>query len=77
MHRLVSLGGNVPDEDQAHVEHYFRYLDLSRTLLDVERKTALRLRDEGRITDEALRELEREQDLNETRLMAAAESRSH
>lgn len=76
MHRLVSLG-DIPDEDQAHAEHYFRYLDLSRTLLDVERKTALRLRDEGRITDEALRELEREQDLNETRLIAAAESRSH
>jgi monovalent cation/hydrogen antiporter len=76
MHRLVSLGGNIHDEDQAHVDHYFQYLDLSRTLLDVERKTALRLRDEGRITDEALRELEREQDLNETRLIAAAESRS-
>jgi len=70
-HRLVSLGGDLPDEDKAHAEHYVRYLDLSRELLDVERKTALRLRDEGRITDDVLRELEREQDLNETRLIAA------
>ena len=41
----------------------------------MERQTALRLRDEGRITDEALRELEHEQDLSETRLSAATESR--
>jgi len=75
-HRLVSLGGDLREEDKAHAEHYFRYLDLSRELLDVERKTALRLRDDGRITDEALRELEREQDLNEARLIAAIDHRT-
>ena len=73
-HRLVSLGGELPEQDRVHAEHYFRYLDLSRTLLEVERKTSLLLRDQGRITDEVLRELEREQDLNETRLLAATES---
>ncbi len=36
----------------------------------MERDAALRLRDEGRITDEALREMETEIDLSETRLMA-------
>ncbi len=74
-HRLASIGGFAHAEDQAHAEHYFRYLDISRALLEFERQTALRLRDEGRITDEALRELEREQDLNETQLIAATESR--
>jgi monovalent cation/hydrogen antiporter len=74
-HRLVSLGGDLQEQDKANADHYLRYLDLSRALLDVERKTALRLRDEGRITDEVLRELEFEQDLTETRLIAATESR--
>ena len=69
-HRLAGLNGLAHEQNEAHAEHYFRYLDLSRTLLEVERHTALRLRDEGRITDEALRELEHEQDLNETRLIA-------
>jgi CPA1 family monovalent cation:H+ antiporter len=71
-HRLAGVSGLTQEENKVHAEHYFRYLDLSRTLLEVERHTALRLRDEGRITDEALRELEFEQDLNETRLIAAA-----
>jgi monovalent cation/hydrogen antiporter len=70
-HRLASVSGLTPDQNEAHAEHYSRYLDISRTLLEVERSAALRLRDEGRITDEALRELEHEQDLNETRLIAA------
>ncbi len=74
-HRLAGVSGLTQEQNKAHAEHYFRYLDLSRTLLEVERHTALRLRDEGRITDEALRELEHEQDLNETRLIAATESR--
>jgi CPA1 family monovalent cation:H+ antiporter len=67
-HRLAGVGGLAHDP---HAEHYFRYLDLSRTLVEVERTTALRLRDEGRITDGILRELEHELDLNESRLAAA------
>lgn len=74
-HRLASVSELNREQDKAHAEQYFKYLDLSRTLLDVERHAALRLRDEGRITDEALRELEYEQDLSETRLSAATESR--
>jgi len=65
----VSAGSHAPDA--AHAEHYFRYLDLSRVLLDVERRTSLHLRDAGRITDELLREMEHEQDLSETRLISA------
>jgi Na+/H+ antiporter len=66
-HRLASVS-----EDVGAADHYFQYLDLSRTLLDVERQTALRLRDQGRITDEGLREMEHELDLSEIRLIAAA-----
>ena len=64
------------EQDQAHAEHYSRYLDVSRTLLEVERHAALRLRDEGRITDEALREMENEMDLSETQLIAALEQQT-
>jgi CPA1 family monovalent cation:H+ antiporter len=53
-------------------EHYPQYLDLSRTLLNVERRTALGLRDEGVITDEALREIEHELDLSEARIVASS-----
>jgi Na+/H+ antiporter len=67
--RLASVAAFV--ENRTHAEHYSRYLDLSHTLLEVERHTALRLRDEGRITDETLREMETEMDLSETRLIAA------
>lgn len=55
---------------------YVRYLDLSRTLLEVERETTLRLRDEGRISDEAAREMENEMDLRETRLVAALDQQT-
>ena len=37
---------------------------------------ALRLRDEGRITDEALREMENEMDLSETQLIAALDQQT-
>ncbi|HWE25386.1 MAG TPA: Na+/H+ antiporter [Myxococcales bacterium] len=46
----------------------YRYDELTHELLRVERETALRLRDEGRISDEVLRQLERDIDLGETRL---------
>lgn len=70
-HRLASIGYQRQEHEQANAEQYFRYLDLSRALLDVERRAALRLWDEGRITDEALREMEHELDLSETRLRVA------
>jgi len=44
---------------------------LSRDLLRVERQTAVRLRNEGRINDELLRDLERELDLSETRFLSS------
>jgi Na+/H+ antiporter len=65
--RLASVSGN-------RSQIYSRYLDVSRSLLAVERQAALQLRDQGRLTDEVLREMERELDLNETRLIAATET---
>jgi CPA1 family monovalent cation:H+ antiporter len=72
-HRLAGVLKNIggSGQDQDHAKHYARYLDLSQTLLEVERHAALRLRDEGRISDEALREMENEMDLSETQLLAA------
>jgi hypothetical protein len=54
-------GKTIPDRHQ-------RYLDVSRELLGVERKTALKLRREGRVSDEVARQIERELDLSATRL---------
>jgi monovalent cation/hydrogen antiporter len=50
---------------------YQRFRDLSRELARVERETAIRLRDEGRISDEVLRQIERELDLTEAGLEGA------
>jgi len=75
-HRLAGLTGDSNDVDGSEREHYARYLDLSRELLDTERQTALRLRDEGRIGDGVLRELEHELDLSEARLNAATTNRA-
>jgi CPA1 family monovalent cation:H+ antiporter len=47
-----------------------QYVDVSRKLLKVERQTAVRLRNERRISDELLRELERELDLTESKFAA-------
>jgi CPA1 family monovalent cation:H+ antiporter len=70
-HRLASLGGGHEEHDVAGPDKYFRYVDLSRMLIEVERQTALRLREEARITDHVLRRLEHEFDLNETRFSLA------
>jgi Na+/H+ antiporter len=48
---------------------FMGYVNLSRELLRVERQTAVRLRNQRQISDELLRELERELDLSETRLL--------
>jgi CPA1 family monovalent cation:H+ antiporter len=67
--RLASLqpaGGNT---DQA--ADHGRYVELSLEVIRIERETAVRLRNEGRINDEVLRRIERELDLSESRLATA------
>lgn len=62
--RLASLETDGVDTTSEH----HRYIELSLEALRVERATAIRLRDDGRINDAVLRRLERELDLSESRV---------
>jgi len=64
--RLASLSSAEPNAKGAG--DHERYVDLSRETLRIERETAVRLRNQGRINDEILRRIERELDLGESRL---------
>jgi CPA1 family monovalent cation:H+ antiporter len=64
--RLDNLAG--PSEKDETEKPQQKYDELTRELLEVERQTALRLRNEGRISDELLRQLEHDIDLGEARL---------
>lgn len=75
--RMASINEDRAKLPEASAGHYARYLGISRDFLDVERSNALRLRDEGRITDEMLREMEHEMDLDEARLSAALKGNSY
>ena len=66
--RLASLKPTKDDSDGQSSKEYEEHRKLSRELLKVEREAALRLRLEGRISDEALREIERDLDLSVLRL---------
>jgi CPA1 family monovalent cation:H+ antiporter len=70
--RLESFNQPEAPEGESKVTKHRRYVDVSRELLGVERDTALKLRRQGLISEEIARELERELDLNETRLNTAA-----
>jgi Sodium/hydrogen exchanger family len=67
-HRLANLTGQDNEEIGANPAKYARYFALTRELLRAERRTAVKLRNEGRINDEVLRKLEHELDLSEARL---------
>jgi len=68
--RLATIVGTESLGDVATTAQYRRHIELSRELLRVERQTAVRLRNQGRINDESLRKLERELDLSEANLLA-------
>jgi monovalent cation/hydrogen antiporter len=70
--RLSSLPRDGQEPDGANPEAYARFLGLSLELLGVERETAIRLRNNGRINDEVLRQLLHELDLSEIRYRAPA-----
>jgi monovalent cation/hydrogen antiporter len=63
--RLVALGAKEGDDGHLSAKHHRRLSHIARNLLRVERETAVRLRDEGEINDEVLRQLEHELDLRE------------
>jgi monovalent cation/hydrogen antiporter len=66
--RLATL---TEEEADVRSARHRRFVELSRELLQVERRTAIRLRNEGRINDELLRQLERELDLAEARFLTS------
>lgn len=63
---LLAIETNA--EQNPRMLHHRRYRTLSRELLDVQRRTVLGLRNQGRINDEVLRHVERELDLESARL---------
>jgi CPA1 family monovalent cation:H+ antiporter len=69
--RLASLQPRAGD--QTAIANHDRDLELSLEALRVERETAVRLRDEGRISDDVLRRIERELDLSEAGIVAPGE----
>jgi CPA1 family monovalent cation:H+ antiporter len=66
--RLASMSKENSDDDGMSNQELARYRKILGELLRLERKTAVRLRNEGRINDEVLRKIEHELDLSETRL---------
>lgn len=70
-HRLASLHSAQDETDRQRSQKHSRYLDVSRELLNFQRDTALQLRREGRISNEALRQIERDLDLSVIRLNSA------
>ena len=66
--RLASLSKESTDSNGMSNQELQRYRAVLSELLRLERKTAVRLRNEGRINDEVLRTIEHELDLSETRM---------
>jgi monovalent cation/hydrogen antiporter len=64
--RLEALA-NSPEGSAPEAHH--KDSELVRELLQIERETAIRLRNEGRISDEVLRQIEHDVDLRDARLM--------
>ena len=64
-HRLAAVNGTDDPENTLPPEHRERHVQLLRDLLRVERQTVVRLRNQGRINDETLRQIEYELDLRE------------
>jgi monovalent cation/hydrogen antiporter len=64
--RLANL--QAAEGNREEIADHDRYVELSLETLRIERETAIRLRNEGRINDEVLRRIERELDLSESRL---------
>jgi CPA1 family monovalent cation:H+ antiporter len=70
-HRLAAYGEDLGEDEASNIRQlHDRQVDLSRELLQVERQMAVQLRNDRRISDELLRELEHELDLGEARFLA-------
>ena len=71
-HRLAAVGGtdDASDEHDHSPATYSRLREIARGAVQAERTAMIRLRDEGRISDDSLRLIERELDLQESRYLA-------
>ncbi len=69
LHYQERLATMTEEDADIHSARHRRYVELSRELFRIERQTAVRLRNERRINDELLRQLERELDLAEAQLL--------
>jgi Na+/H+ antiporter len=67
-HRLATLNDG-DSADASAAAFYKRFVDVSRELIEVERRTAIELRNQRRISDSLLRDLEYELDLSDIRLV--------
>jgi CPA1 family monovalent cation:H+ antiporter len=73
-HRLLSVGGGSSQKGLLNAELEQRLQVIAKDAVDVERRTLLRMRDEGRIGDDVLRTLEYELDLTDSRTRSRAEA---
>lgn len=69
--RLSTLRGEGSDEHGTTEHHVRLYNSISRELVRLERRIAVDLRNEGRMSEEALQRIVYELDLDETRMAAA------
>jgi CPA1 family monovalent cation:H+ antiporter len=67
--RLSSLNEDGSSTENLAPAFYAQYVEVTRKLLKVERQTAVQLRNQRRISDELLRDLERELDLSESKFV--------
>lgn len=71
-HRLVGLdSGHGEDGHHDDAKVYRHVIELAEGAVQAERRVIIRLRDEGRISDDVLRTMERELDLEESRYQVA------
>jgi NhaP-type Na+/H+ or K+/H+ antiporter len=74
-HRLAAVGGPTEDDPEERMDGatYTRLRAISAGAVRAERQTMIALRNEGRLSDEALRTMEHELDLLESRFEVAAD----
>jgi hypothetical protein len=71
-HRLADIESEHDDSHDEHGAHTYRQvIDAAEGAVQAERRAIIRLRDEGRISDDVLRTMERELDLEESRYQIA------
>jgi Na+/H+ antiporter len=67
-HRLAAVGGVSEDDGHGHTPaSYQRLREIAQGAVRAERRAMIRLRDEGRLSDDAMRMMERDLDLQESR----------